>query len=74
MNGAITGGLIGVAIAVVLYFFEYSALNKAASERAKKKALPRAELEPFERARLRSLGSFCLFLPFLCAAIGWAVQ
>ena len=71
MNAALTGGLIGIAIAVVLFFFEYSAVNNAAKERTKKKASKIVVLESSERARLQNLGRFCVLLPFLCAGLGW---
>jgi len=71
MNGTLTGGLIGIAIAVALFVFEYSAVNNAAKERTKKKASKIIVLESSERARLHNLGWFCVLLPFLCAGLGW---
>ena len=71
MNGALIGGLVGVAIAIALFVFEYSAIVNASKERSKKKASKRIELDPSERARLRSTGGFCVILPVVGAGLGW---
>ena len=67
----LTGGLAGLGIAVLLYFFEYSSINREAAERAKRKHVKKVELEGSERSRLRNLLWFCLILPFAGAGVGW---
>lgn len=71
MHSALMGGLVGMAIAIALFAFEYSALVNASKERAKKNASKRIELDPSERARLRSTGGFCVILPVIGAGLGW---
>jgi hypothetical protein len=71
MHAMMTGGLVGAALAVLLYFFEYSSINRAAAERAARKHVKKVEIDGSEKARLRNLGWFCLLLPFLCAGVGW---
>ena len=66
-----TGALVGVALAVLLYFYEYSSINREAAERAKRKHVKKVEIDGSERARLRNLLVFCLILPALCAGLGW---
>jgi hypothetical protein len=65
------GGLAGLGIAVVLYFFEYSSINRELAERAKRKHVKRVDMDGSERSRLRNLGWFCLLLPFIGAGVGW---
>ena len=67
----LTGAWVGVALAVLLYFYEYSSINREAAERAKRKHVKKVELDGSERARLRNLFWFCLILPALCAGMGW---
>ena len=71
MHVMLTGGLAGLGIAVLLYFFEYSSINREAAERAARKHVKKVEIDGSERARLRNLGWFCLLLPFLGAGLGW---
>lgn len=71
MHSMMTGGLVGLALAVLLYFFEYAAINRAVKERAQRKKVRTVALEQSERSRLRSLGWFCLVLPFAGAGMGW---
>ena len=65
------GGLAGLGIAVVLFFFEYSSINRELAERAKRKHVKKVEMEGSERSRLRNLAWFCLLLPFAGAGVGW---
>ena len=71
MHTMLTGGLAGAALAVVLYYFEYSSITRAAAERAKRQHVKKVEVDGSERARLRNLGWFCLLLPALGAGLGW---
>lgn len=67
----LTGGLVGLAIAVALFLFEYFAVVNASKQSAKRKASKRIELDPSERARLRNTGWFCVILPAIGAGLGW---
>ena len=70
----LTGGLAGLALAVLLYYFEYASINRAAKERAQRRSSKKVEIDPSEYVRLRNLGWFCLLLPFICAALGWLLE
>lgn len=71
MHIALKGLLVGIGVAAVLLLFEYTAAQKSARERAKKMAR-KVELNQDERARLRNMTSFAIFiLPPLFAAIFW---
>ena len=65
------GALVGGALAILLYFYEYSSINREAAERAKRKHVRKVEIDGSERARLKNLLWFCLVLPALGAGIGW---
>jgi len=65
------GALAGVALAMLLYFFEYASISKAQKERAARRKVRSVDMEQSERSRLRSLGWFCLLLPFVGAGAGW---
>ena len=65
------GALVGAALGVLLYFFEYSSINREAAERAKRKHVKKVEIDGSERVRLRNLGWFCVILPALGAGVGW---
>jgi len=67
------GGLVGLAIAMLLYFFEYSSISRAQKERAARRKVKSVDMDSNERARLRNLGWFCLILPFAGAGAGWLV-
>jgi hypothetical protein len=71
MHGMMMGGLVGAALGVLLYLFEYSAINRALAERAVRKHVKKVDMDGSERARLRNLLWFCLLLPFLGAGVGW---
>lgn len=71
MHAMLMGGLAGAGLAVVLYYFEYSSINRDAAERAKRQHVRKVEMDGSERARLRNLGWFCLLLPALGAGLGW---
>lgn len=71
MHAMLMYGLAGAALAVVLYYFEYSSINRAAAERAKRQHVRKVEMDGSERARLRNLGWFCLALPAIGAGLGW---
>lgn len=65
------GGLAGAALAVVLYYFEYSSITRALSERAKRLHVKKVEMDGSERARLKNLLWFCILMPAIGAGLGW---
>ena len=69
----LTGGLAGLGIAVVLYFFEYSSINRELVERAKRKHVKKVDMDGSEKSRLRNLGWFCILLPAIGAGVGWVL-
>jgi hypothetical protein len=71
MHAMLIGGLAGAALAVVLYYFEYSSITSAAKERAKRRAVKKVDIDGSEKSRLRNLGWFCLALPAIGAGLGW---
>jgi hypothetical protein len=71
MRLMMTGGLAGLGLGVLLYFFEYSSISKAMRERAQRRKVAKVDMDQSERSRLRNLGWFCLILPFAGAGAGW---
>jgi hypothetical protein len=71
MHAMWMGALAGAGLAILLYFFEYSSINRALAERAARKHVKKVDMDGSERARLRNLLGFCLLLPFLGAGVGW---
>ncbi len=71
MHPALKGLLVGLALGVGMLLFEYLATQKSAAERAKKMA-KKQELNQDERARVRNMVTFAIFiLPPLGAGIFW---
>lgn len=73
MNVAIEGVLVGLAIAAVLMLGDYIMLRKLAGERAKKQHKTLVEFDPTERARLRSVTTFCIILPIALGVAFWLI-
>jgi len=69
----LTGGLIGTAIADVLFVFEFLAAKSASRGRAMRRHVKSVDLDQSERARMRNLGWFCVQLPLICAVMGVGV-
>jgi hypothetical protein len=65
------GALAGLALGLLLYFFEYSSISRAQKERAQRRRVKSVDMDQSERARLRNLGWFCVLLPFAGAGAGW---
>ena len=74
MYSAFMGGLVGIAVAGVLFLFEYIAVVSASTEPAKRRASERNAFDQSERARLRNLGWFCVKMPLIFAALGWLLR
>jgi hypothetical protein len=70
-NSVVMGALVGLAIGVLLLVFDYMMIRQGAAERAKRQHLTVVTLDNTERKRLRSLFSFCLFLPPALALAFW---
>jgi hypothetical protein len=71
MHAMLMGALAGAGLAIVLYFFEYSSINRAVSERAKRLHVKAVQMDGSERARLKNLLWFCILLPAIGAGLGW---
>ena len=71
MHAMVMGALAGAGLAIVLYYFEYSSINRAAAERAKRQHVRKVEMDGSERARLKNLLWFCLVMPAIGAGLGW---
>ena len=73
MPPALTGALVGLAIGVLLYIFEYVVLTKQSKERAVK-LHRKPEFDQTERNRLSTVLRFNFILPLLFAAGFWLVS
>ena len=74
LHPALEGAIVGVAIAVVLYFLEYYLLKKQAKERAIRQHKPNVvEFDSTEKARLHSVRNMCAFVPVFFALMYWLV-
>jgi len=71
MHAMLMGALAGAGLAVVLYYFEYSSISRALSDRAKRLHVKKVEMDGSERARLKNLLWFCFALPAIGAGLGW---
>ena len=71
MHAMLMGALAGAGLGLVLYYFEYSSITRAAAERAKRRHVRKVEVDGSEKARLRNLGWFCLLMPAIGAGLGW---
>jgi hypothetical protein len=73
MNAALQGALVGLAISAVLMLGDYMMLRRMAAERAKKHHKTVVEFDSTERARLRSVATFCVILPVGLAVAFWLI-
>jgi hypothetical protein len=73
MNVAFEGALVGLAIAAILLLGDYMMLRKMAAERAKKQHKTLVEFDAAERARLRSVTTFCVILPIGLGVAFWLI-
>lgn len=73
MNEALRGFLVGLGIAAVMFGFDYLMIRRGAAERAVKQHKKVAEFDETDRKRIKSLGRFCLVLPFAFAFFFWVV-
>jgi hypothetical protein len=73
MHPAMKGFLVGLAISAVLIAIEYFMVKKAVAERAAAKH-QKPEFEPTDRARVRAVINFCLFVPPAFALGFWLLD
>jgi hypothetical protein len=72
MNIAVTGALVGAGLAIGVLAIDYMMSKSNAAERARRwKKKP--ELDANEIKSLRSLASFCLFIPPAFALGAWMI-
>ena len=62
MHISVIGALTGLALAVVVFLFDYMMVSRTAAERAKRYNR-KQELDPTEVKGLKSLAQFCVLLP-----------
>ena len=73
MNELLRGGLVGLGIAACMFGFDYMMIRRGAAERAEKQHKKVPELDETDRKRIKSLGRFCLVLPFAFAFAFWVI-
>jgi hypothetical protein len=73
MRDAVTGGLVGLAIGVFLFIFDYVMIKKGAAERAKRNHKTVVTLDSTEKSRISALLRFCVFLPPVLAFAFWVI-
>lgn len=74
MNAALQGLLVGVAVAVALFIFDYMMIRRGAAERAKRNHKTVVELDGTEKKRIAALLRFCVLLPPVLAAAFWVLD
>ena len=70
MNVILQGFLIGAAVAVILVFFEYTAILREVAERSKRVA-KKVEWDSNQKTRMRNIVTFGLALPIGFAIGAW---
>jgi hypothetical protein len=73
MHPALTGALVGLAVAIAMMIFDYIVLRGRAAERAKRQHKTVAEFDETEKKQLSSLVRYCIFLPAGFALLFWAL-
>ena len=73
MHPAMNGFLVGLGIAAFLVIIEYIMVKKAVEERASLRHRA-PEFEPTDRAPIRAVENFCLFVPPAFAAAFWLLD
>ena len=72
MKMLLQGGLIGAGLAIVLIFFEYTAIKREIAERSKRLA-KKVEWDSNQVSRMRGMMSFGVILPVGFAIGAWWV-
>ena len=70
MNIMLQGFLIGAGVAVVLIFFEYTAIKREVAERSKRVA-KKVDWDSNQISRMRGMMTFGAALPFAFAIGAW---
>ncbi|HEX5766908.1 MAG TPA: hypothetical protein VFX94_01630 [Burkholderiales bacterium] len=73
MHPALNGFLVGVGIAAFLIVIEYMMVKKAVEERATL-THRKPQFEPTDKARIRAVINFCLFVPPGFAVAFWLLD
>ena len=73
MHPAMNGFLVGLGLSVFLIIIEYIMVKKAVEERAALRH-QKPEFEPTDKARIRAVINFCLFVPPGFAAAFWLLD
>lgn len=73
MKDAITGGLVGLGIAVALFIFDYMMIRQNAAERARRNHQRVVTLDSADKKRISALLRFCVALPFALAFAWWVI-
>jgi hypothetical protein len=73
MNILVQGALTGLVIGLVMLVGDYLVLSRTAKERAIKQHKTVPEFDGTEKARIRSLATFCVILPPIFAFFFWMV-
>jgi hypothetical protein len=73
MHAALNGFLIGLGLSAFLIVIEYIMVKKAVEERAALRH-QKPQFEPTDKARIRAVISFCLFVPPGFAAAFWLLD
>lgn len=74
MNELITGALVGLGVAVLLFVFDYAMIRRNAAERAKRNHQTAVVLDSTEKKRIGALLRFCVILPPVLAFAWWAIS
>ena len=69
---ALTGALVGVALALFLFIAEYLMLRSSVAERAQR-LHRKPEFDQTERKRIMTLLRFCVFIPPVFALFAWII-
>ena len=73
MHAALNGFLIGLGLSVFLIVIEYIMVKKTVEERAALRH-QKPQFEPTDKARIRAVINFCLFVPPGFAAAFWLLD
>jgi hypothetical protein len=73
MHPALHGFLVGLAVSAFLIAVEYIMVKKSVQERASLRH-QKPQFEPTDKARIRAVINFCLFVPPGFAAAFWLLD
>ena len=73
MNVWLQGALVGAVLAVILIFFEYTAIIREIGERSKKLA-KKVDWDSNQKSRMRGMMTFGAVLPVGCAVGAWLIS